>query len=402
MPFEQLAHDVLNPGLCAGCGLCAAVCPEFLLTFDGAKARIVDEAEAKRCGNCVLCHTICPGADPETERLEQNLFGRRRFHEERWLGICRNIYGGYANDPTIFKRSASGGLITALLLAAKDYLNLDAILAVGRETARPGYATGRLCRDRMELLDTCQSTYQLFPYLNFLGGLLNDEVERRIAVIGLACHVQAIRKLQSLPSELGRRARSRLTFLVEAACSSNTPPIGTDSLLRQEAGITLDEVNYLRYRDGQYPGSIHAISCEGQKITIPFWKAVRELKHHKTHRCLSCGDWFSGLSDLAVCDGDPNIFATSQARGNKQKNGKLLVRTALGEEIVGWAADSGYVTVWPSQMSGPNLGLDRKRHRRTRYEQTDLPIPAGPISGYVEEVDIIDDDKLIPDEPTSG
>ena len=107
---------------------------------------------------------------------------------------------GYSTSTDIFEKSASGGLLTTILLAAKDFLGLDAILAVGRDPNRPGYAKGRLCRSYEELLETCQSTYQLFPYLEVIRDVLIDEAETRIAVVGLACHIQSIRKLQQLPS----------------------------------------------------------------------------------------------------------------------------------------------------------------------------------------------------------
>ena len=47
--------------------------------------------------------------------------------------------------------------------------------------------------------------------------------------------------------------------------------------------------------------------------------------------------------------------------------------------------------------------MERKRNRRAYYERSGKPIPEGPIPGYVETCQVVDDDKeLIPDKPRSG
>ncbi|WP_395175439.1 Coenzyme F420 hydrogenase/dehydrogenase, beta subunit C-terminal domain [Roseibium alexandrii] len=394
MSFETLVETVLNPALCASCGLCESVCPKDIIHFTGVTPEFKDEAEA--CGDCALCSDICPGAFPDTARLETGLFGRPRKPNERWLGIHREVLGCYATDAQVNARSASGGSITELLLSAKDMLGLDAILAVGRELERPGRATGHLFETREDLLEACQSTYQLFPYLRILKRLLTDtDKECRIAMVGLGCHVQAIRKMQALDNELGVRARGRIAFVVEAACSSNTLPEGTDSLLRTESGVSLDDVKSLRYRDGPYPGEISAETEEGERVTIAFWKAVHEFKRFKTHRCLSCGDWFSGLADVAVCDGDPNIFRTSLNGSEGLKYGTVLPRTEAGLEVIRWAVTEGRLAAWPTNIDEENLGCERKRHRRRGYEQSGMPIPEGPIPDYFDQFNILDDDELL-------
>ena len=398
MSFDKLRDTVLINDLCAGCGLCGAVCPKDLIDFEGHEPVLRTAPEA--CGDCILCHDVCPGADPATPAAESHIFGRQRTFSERWIGIHRKVHHGYSTDPVLFERSASGGGITGTLMAARDRLQLGAVLAVGRSTTRPAYAEGVICRTDEEILETCQSSYQLFPYLRKLRRLLQAPEAERIAVAGLACHVQAIRKLQMLDCEIGERARERIGFIVEAACSSNTLPSGTDAMLREEVGVTLNDTKRLRYREGSYPGEIRGQTADGRDFAFPFWKAVRHLKASKTHRCLSCGDWFSGLADVAVCDGDQNIFATSQNGTAPAKYAKILVRTPLGEDVVEWAAATGRMVLWPGSIDDANsLGCERKRNRRASYELRGGALPAGPILGYIDRGPIIDDEFLIPDMP---
>jgi len=158
----------------------------------------------------------------------------------------------------------------------------------------------------------------------------------------------------------------------------------------------VEEVREIRYRHGTYPGQIAITTRQGKTVTVPFWRAVRHFKDFKNHRCLSCGDWMSGLSDLSVCDGEPNIFKSSQDGAAPPKYGMVLVRTKTGARVLDWAQGTGALKTWPRHLRENNLGLRRKRNRRGYYERLGIPIPLGPIPGYREICELVPDECLIP------
>jgi coenzyme F420 hydrogenase subunit beta len=205
-----------------------------------------------------------------------------------------------------------------------------------------------------------------------------------------------MRKLQQLESPEGEWARSSVVFLIELACSSGTTPDGTRTLLENVVGVPAETVVDIRYRDGEYPGEIKVVTSEGHEHRLPFWRAVRHFAHAKTHRCLSCGDWMSGVADISVCDGDPNIFEASMSRPAEEKHGQILVRSPIGATVLEHAVASGLMRTWPISVEATNLGLARKRNRRARYERDGAHIPAGPIPGYVESIEPRPDDGFIP------
>ncbi|MEV5880548.1 Coenzyme F420 hydrogenase/dehydrogenase, beta subunit C-terminal domain [Streptomyces sp. NPDC052101] len=396
MSFQQLVHDILEPDLCTVCGACQLACPAGVIGFDGLEPVLTEPAWTESdCGTCGDCLTVCPGADPATRQSEERLFGRGRDADERWTGIFSEVLAGHALDAGVFEASASGGSLTALLQAAMAVLDVDVVLTMGRDPEQPWRAAPAIARDPAELVETAQSTYQLAPYLGALRETMLQEPDARVALTGVACHIQAMRKLQAMDTAAGRWARDRVVLMTEPACSSNTRPEGTRSVIEQRAEVPVESVVRLRYREGHYPGEVSVRTDDGQDHRVAFWQAVRDFAGNKTHRCLSCGDWMSGLADVSVSDGDPNIFAASAGDGERAKHGRVFVRTKAGAEAVAEAGARGFLAVSPVELKGLNLGLERKRNRRATYERSGAPIPAGPIPGHREELETVDDERWI-------
>lgn len=396
MSYSQLRATILDNDLCTRCGACVPACPERMIRMVDLLPALVGKED--QCGTCNDCVQVCPGADPHTPEAEDALFGRRRTPEQRWLGIYEEVVTCWATDPEVYDASASGGSVSALLAHALERLGFDWVLVCGREPERPYRASPVVCRDPRTVHKYAQSTYQLSPYLAPLRSLLEADKPSRGAVAGLSCHMQAVRALQRLDSPIGRRARERIEFLIEIACSSNTLPSATETLITRDLALELEDVANVLYRDGEpYPGWFTVVTRDGERHRLPLFHAFRHFTSHKTHRCLSCPDWLSGLADISVIDGDPNIFIASVNGASEfRKNGTLLVRTPAGRAILESAARAGAVAYERSalRMDG-NLGLERKRSRRLHYERQDKPISAGPVPGLVESDDALDDATLL-------
>jgi coenzyme F420 hydrogenase subunit beta len=396
MTYRQLAKDVLEQGLCTACGACELACPPGVIGFDGLDPVLTVASWTETdCGTCGDCLDVCPGSDPATPDAELRLFGRTRTPEERWTGIFTEVVAGHSLDPAVFEASASGGTLTALLQTALTALDVDVVLSMGRDADEPWRAAPALIRDPARLTETAQSTYQLAPYLGALRGVMLDEPEARVAMTGVACHIQALRKLQAMDTPAGRWARERVVLAIEPACSSSTRPEGTAAVIRERAQVPLESVVRLRYREGDYPGDISVRTADGAEHRVAFWQAVRDFAANKTYRCLSCGDWMSGLADVSVSDGDPNIFSASVEGGRDLKHGRVFIRTEAGARAVAEGRASELLTHSPVDLAGLNLGLERKRNRRATYERSGGPTPAGPIPGFREELEIIPDDRWI-------
>ncbi|MFF0146628.1 coenzyme F420 hydrogenase subunit beta [Amycolatopsis sulphurea] len=380
MSYAELAAQVLEQDLCTSCGACAAVCPQDLLriSVDRPVAALRPEVAAGdvSCGSCTLCVDVCPGKDTGTADSELRLFGRTRAEHERWVGVSRRTCQARALNSEVLGAASAGGAVTTLLITALRTGMIDAALVVGRDEDRPWIPAAHLVDTEAAVTASAQASYSIAPTLQ----LLRDTAYQRIAVVGLACQIQALNKMANLPEPPPMLSKVALT--IEIACSSNTRLAGTEHLIEDRLRLPLAEVTDLKYRSGRYPGNFTARDGSGTEHSLPFHELVTTFKKFKTFRCLACPDWWSGLADISVADGDPNIFRTSRNDTEVPKTSLVMTRTGTGDELVARAVERDELEVADSTFEpGESLGLQRKRHRYLGYQRKypeRVPHPAMP------------------------
>jgi coenzyme F420 hydrogenase subunit beta len=391
MAFEDLKREILDQDMCARCGACVAVCPPGWLAIGANSTPVatIDPAEFD-CSTCSLCLDVCPGKDTGTPRSEANIFGRSRTPTERWTGIYRQSLVLASTDPRVLKGAAAGGAGTTLMLTALRSGLADAVIVVGRDVDRPWVPKALITDSEDEVIRCGQTSYCLTPNLQ----LLRDPRYRRIALVGVPCEIQAVRKMQTLVPL--PEVAEKIVLTVEIACASSTKLAGTEFLITEKLGIPLEDVVEMRYRDGEYPGEFAVRTRDGQRKTLPFFEVVDEFKRFKTHRCLVCGDWWSGIADVSISDGDPNIYATSQSGARPPRHSIVMTRTKEGESAVQAAVQLGLATVTPRTfVSEENLGLQRKRFRYASFAEA-MPdrVPTPPVE-YQETETLLSDTEVI-------
>lgn len=391
MPFLDLKEEILDPEMCTRCGACVAVCPPNWLALDdeGVPTPIIDP-DAMACGECSLCLQSCPGRDTATPGSETRIFGRARTRAERWTGIYRQSLLLTSTDPRVLAASSAGGAGVSLLIAALRSGLVEAVIVVGREAGRPWVPSALVTDNEDEVIRCGQSSYCLTPNLQ----LLRDGRFSRLAVVGMPCEIQAIQKMKSLNPIPD--VADKVVLMIEIACASSTRRAGTEYLITERLGIDLKDVTDMRYRAGEYPGEFAVKTGDGRRRSVPFFEAVDIFKRFKTHRCLTCGDWWSGLADVSICDGDPNIYASSQSGARPPRHSMMLVRTALGEDLVQTAVQLQLASIAERPfVAEDNLGLQRKRFRHASFAQS-MPdrVPTAPVD-YQETDELLSDTEVI-------
>jgi coenzyme F420 hydrogenase subunit beta len=391
MPFLDLKSEILDQDMCTRCGACVAVCPPDWLAIGPNSTPIAKtDPDGMDCGTCSLCLDVCPGKDTSTPSSELGLFGRKRTPTERWTGIYRQSLVLTSTDPEVLTGAAAGGAGTTLMLTALRSGLADAVIVVGRDTNRPWVPAAVITNSEDEVIRCGQTSYCLTPNLQ----LLRDSRFKRIALVGVPCEVQAVRKLQHLVPI--PEVAERVVLAVEIACASSTMLAGTEFLITDKLGVALEDVVEMRYRDGEYPGKFAVRTRDGVRRTLPFFEVVDEFKRFKTHRCLVCGDWWSGLADVSISDGDPNIYASSQSGARPPRQSIVMTRTVEGAKIVQTAVQLGLATVTPRAFIGEqNLGLQRKRFRYASFaEAMPARVPTPPVD-YEETEALLSDNEVI-------
>lgn len=397
MPFTNLQMQIIDHDLCTSCGLCVAICPKKILLLDDTSEIPLPNlrnnlyGDVRDCDFCNLCLDICPGFDTGTAKSEKRIFGRERTLEERWIGISRGSYQLKSTDANILQEASSGGIGTTLAVTALENNLVDAFIVIGRNEEKPWIPKALLTKSTTEVVQCAQSSYCIAPNLH----LLSHTNFSKIGIVGLPCQIQGINKLlNNRDNPHLFQIAEKIVLTIELACSSSTKLSGTEFLITHVMGIQLDDVVKMKYREGSYPGDFTVVTKDGQKHTLPFYRLVEEFKQYKTFRCLSCPDWWSGLADISIADGDPNIFATSRDKKYQEASSTVLVRTSIGEQLLSIAESNGKILKWPYIFHN-NLGLERKRQRYWNLLLTaKRKIPMASGSDIIASQPITDDEVI--------
>jgi len=333
---------VVKHKLCTGCGTCAGICPRDAIDMvtDPGRGSYVPEVNKGRCIRCGLCYEACPGHSVDFEGLSAALFGD--VPEDIALGRYLGCYVGHATDEDVRYNGASGGLVSSLLIFALEEGLIDGALVTRMRRDQPLRPEPFLARTKEEILSAVGSKYCPVPANMALKEMLDGD--DRIAVAGLPCHIQGIRKAeQCIP-----RLKTQIRYRISLACSLNFSFTGTARFLK-DLGIAPDSVAVLQYRGRGWPGSALIRLKDGTEQTLPYADCYRRLGPFSLGRCTLCSDMLGELSDLTCGDAwVPEIMRTDQIGSSF-----AVTRTPEAEELLEMAASKEAVAL--SELGLQNL-----------------------------------------------
>jgi len=380
---------VARQGLCMGCGTCAAACPAGAVSieYDAARGVLVPAVDVAKCTSCGLCRRACPGIGVDFGELAGAFLGAPSPGD--LLGAHKSCWFAHATDHEVRFRSSSGGLVTALLTHALERKLIDAALVTRMSAEHPLRTETVLARTREEVFAACGSKY--CP--SSIGPALREGLEGggRIAVVGLPCQIQGVRKLQASQPKL----RDRIAWCFGIFCCNNNTTLGTVYFLRRQ-GIDPGQVAGIRYRDKGWPGWITVTLKDGS--TREFRRGTSELSAARRRtlssafhydfmvpRCLLCVDLTAELADISFADPWNKGFLSTEKIGKSM----LVARTQAGEDLLHAAADAGEVEL--TQMDAATVAsafkeggagarlLLRRLARRPVPEYRGKKLRAGPV-----------------------
>jgi coenzyme F420 hydrogenase subunit beta len=323
---------VVKHHLCTGCGACVGICPRDAveMTIDERRGCYVPRIEAERCTRCGLCYEVCPGHGVDFQGLSAALFGD--VPEDVAAGSYLGCYLGHAIDGDIRFNSASGGLVTSLLLFALEEGLIDGALVTRMQQSNPLRPETFIARTKAQIISAAGSKYCPVPAGAALKEIL--ESDGRYAVVGLPCHIQALRKAERCVQTLRERVRYRISI----ACSLDFGFAGTERFI-ESLGIAPEEVEVLQYRGRGWPGSMLVRAKDGTEKTVAYPEFHRRLGPYSLRRCTLCSDMLGELSDLSCGDAwIPEVLRTDKAGSSF-----VISRTPEAEELLENAAQRGAV-----------------------------------------------------------
>lgn len=316
-------QGVYNAGLCTQCGTCAAICPQsaILMRWDGQSGYDLSVDE-KLCDDCGLCYEVCPGHTVDFKQLSERFLGEGI---DNWrIGRYLSCHVGHATQEKIRWSAASGGIVTALLVAALRKGEIDGAVVTRMNPDSPLEPLTFLAKTEEELFEARGSKYCPVAANLSLREVL--ATEGRYALVGLPCHIQGLRKAQIR----NRKLREKVPICISIFCGLNMSPMGTQVMLRRY-GISATDISQIKYRGDGWPGGLQVELQDRQTYTTPYRQYFdNHFMCYEMHRCNLCTDAFGELADISCGDAWLPEYMGSDDQGMSV----VVVRSERGREFL--------------------------------------------------------------------
>jgi len=317
--------EVVNNGLCTGCGTCVGLCPcdAIEMAIDKKKGIYNPVINEERCNNCGICIKVCPGHEVDFPKLNEQVFGKQP--EDILLGNYINCYTGYATDYDARYNSASGGLVTALLIYALEQGIIDGALVTKMNSEKPLEPQPFIARTKEEIIEAARSKYCPVPANIALKEIIRRE--GKYAVVGLPCHLHGIRKAEAINKKL----KERIVLHLGIFCSHPMNFQGTKFILNK-FGVHIKEIRNLAYRGHGWPGNMMIEYNDNKKMLIPHKEhsIYLSLGFFTPERCFYCCDQIADMSDISFGD----AWIPELIEKDNIGTSAIIIRNAVGHLFI--------------------------------------------------------------------
>jgi len=349
----QNLQDVVDWGLCTGCGACYYACSKGSVTLINVESvGIRPRFDSDGCASCSECLSICPGYSLDGELVAGPVSNENPLEHES--GPSLEVWEGYACDPEIRYRASSGGLLTALALYCLEREGMQFVLHTGMDEAKPWLNKTVQSRTRSELLARTGSRYSPASPCAGLGAI--EASGGPCVFIGKPCDAAAVAALRRERPELDRKLGLVLTFF----CAGTPSTQGTLDLI-SSLDMTAEKTASVRYRGDGWPGKFSVVSNNGGgEKTLPYMESWGRLTHYRPMRCQLCPDGLGRIADVSCGDAWERL-----GQGQDAGRSIAVVRTKRGQDILHRAMAAKYVELQPVGATAIHAGqpsqIDRNR-----------------------------------------
>jgi len=337
----ETIREVVLGQKCTGCGTCAVACRKgaISIVLDTRKGLYLPIIDKDKCTYCGLCKQVCPGITLGDKVLREGFIDQES--PIPLLGEYSKCYIGHSTIKEIRYNSASGGLVTQLLILALEEGIIDGALVTRMKREVPWEPEPFIARTKDEMVEASTSKYCPVPANVALRTILNAG-EGSFAVVGLPCHLLGISQLEKIYPQL----KDRIVLRFGLFCSHTDSFHGT-SFLFARLGIDPERLVHLKYRGDGWPGGVNIKLESGTTSSVPLgtllWRMFHDSLLFAPSACLYCSDVTCEEADISFGDAWLREVIAHENAGESV----VITRSERGEDLLRIAQDKGMVEVAP-------------------------------------------------------
>ena len=299
MSFELLKSEIIDVGLCQGCGLCCGSCKHIIM--NDLRPTLDDYCILERNGqDCGKCYQSCP------QVIQQ------QYEEKEPLAV----YSLRSKSPEIRARASSGGFVTTLTKELLESQSLSEIVMVQKDGEKP-VADG--VSDPEEIVTKAGIIYGRSGVLGRLVELTGETFDP-IGIVGLPCEMRGTAKLEEAMNreilKIGLFCSSQIFPTRRCGCTliGDTHPV----VIKELKNFVTEGEMKQEYKSQQKPFD------EIEKM----YNEDLDLQEGKT--CDSCNQFCSHCQDFAAIYSD----ITAGEVGSEKGYTTVVAWTERGRELV--------------------------------------------------------------------
>jgi coenzyme F420 hydrogenase subunit beta len=341
----DLEAEVIYNGLCCYCGSCGAFCKEYI-SYENELPKT-----KKKCYEiCGACYDFCPRTFFAPFEVDRAVFGDVRT--DNLLGYyLGELLTARATDDAVRDKAQDGGVVSALLAFLLEHGEIDA--AVVSKTSENWEPEPFVATKREDILAAAGSKYTQCPSVLGVGDAF-EVGYKNIALVGLPCHIQGMRKVQlSKGFDVGA---DRVKLLIGLLCTETFDMAMLTKKL-EELGTSIEEVEKFNIKKGRFIVQTKA----GKEIKTP----IRKMRECVREACNYCYDFAAEFADISVGSvGSENGWST------------VIMRSEAGEDLVKRAEEAGLIET--KKLSEEQIGevrnlasFKKRENLKHIYEKTE-------------------------------
>ncbi|MFX1567876.1 MAG: Coenzyme F420 hydrogenase/dehydrogenase, beta subunit C-terminal domain [Promethearchaeota archaeon] len=330
-PIYEPVKVIFNSKICSGCGLCAGICPMNCLHIYNGFGKI-DEDKCIRCG---LCYFVCPRTYLPIRILNMIQAKNSEIREYQNVGPFLEAYSARTKVKEISEICQDGGISSTCLHYLFDKNEID--LAIGAKMSNTFWRPEPiLLKNKEEILSTAGTKYVNNPTLQILNQ--NELKNKRIAIVGVPCQMQAI--LKSKIYDIGLLSLPNIKYRIGIFCMES---FSYESLLKicEKLSVDIKKAKKMDINKGKF----FVYTEKGEELSVP----IKEISHLAREDCEICYDLTSESADISIGSiGSPSGWNT------------VLVRTENGKKLYDELIKNNLIESKPITEVKPGLPLLQK------------------------------------------
>lgn len=308
---------IRTKGLCCGCGICAAVCPQKCIVMSIQSNGATEPTISRDCISCGVCISVCPQV---FDKKKVEAFPRMLGDKNTAKSYEDKAFLVQSKDSSILSESTSGGFATTIIHEMLDSGEYSSAFVVDTYKYDTVVHSARI---------TAESKANRTPKSRYIQVDHEKEVEyilahrdERIIFVGTPCYFYGLEKV------ITQYSLNRENYLlIGLFCDKTMTSHVWDYFNHCFANEQLKELYFRTKENSRWPGDVCLVTEKNGKTYLPRKERIGVKEYFAPECCLYCADKLNAYADFSI--GDNYIKGKQDNRGSNC----LIVRTERAHRL---------------------------------------------------------------------